>query len=102
MLLNSFWVEWYRRVLEGHPPNWPLLRDVALIDDAVWQVGGRRSLIEEAASCGSPVVRQEAGDPPRQGSFLAPTLTDVPSHARIMNEKVFLLGIVFCVGASKA
>lgn len=48
------------------------------------------SLIEEAASCGSPVVRQGVGDLPRQGSFLAPTLlTDVPSHARIMNEEPF-------------
>lgn len=38
--IHPFWVGWYQQVIDGRPPNWPLLRDVALIDDAVWQAGG--------------------------------------------------------------
>lgn len=37
---GEFWVEWYQRVLRGDPQNWPMLRDVALIDEAFWRQGG--------------------------------------------------------------
>lgn len=37
---GAFWIDWYQRALDGRPQNWPLLRDVALIDDDIWQSGG--------------------------------------------------------------
>ena len=37
---GAFWIDWYQRALDGRPQNWPLLRDVALIDDAIWESGG--------------------------------------------------------------
>ena len=37
---GEFWIDWYQRALDGRPQNWPLLRDVALIDDALWEEGG--------------------------------------------------------------
>lgn len=37
---GSFWTDWYQRALEGRPQNWPLLRAVALIDNALWEQGG--------------------------------------------------------------
>lgn len=37
---GDFWIDWYQRALNGRPQNWPLLRDVALIDDALWKEGG--------------------------------------------------------------
>lgn len=36
---GSFWADWYQRILDGRP-NWPLWRDVALIDNALWEQGG--------------------------------------------------------------
>lgn len=38
--VHPFWADWYRQVIDGRPPNSQLLRDVALIDDAIWQAGG--------------------------------------------------------------
>lgn len=38
--VHPFWAQWYQQVIDDRPPNWPLLRDVALIDEAVWQAGG--------------------------------------------------------------
>lgn len=38
--VHPFWADWYRQVIGGRPTNLPLLRDVALIDDAIWQAGG--------------------------------------------------------------
>jgi hypothetical protein len=38
---GAFWIDWYQRALDGRPQNWPLLRDVALIEDALWNEGGR-------------------------------------------------------------
>ncbi|AUH34042.1 hypothetical protein CUV01_12130 [Paracoccus tegillarcae] len=37
---GAFWIDWYQRTLDGRPQNWPLLRDVALIDNALWDEGG--------------------------------------------------------------
>ena len=37
---GEFWIDWYQRALDGQPQNWPLLHDVALIDDALWEQGG--------------------------------------------------------------
>lgn len=37
---GDFWIDWYQRALDGRPQNWPLLRDVALIDNALWAEGG--------------------------------------------------------------
>lgn len=37
---GDFWIDWYQRALDGLPQNWPLLRDVALIDNALWEEGG--------------------------------------------------------------
>lgn len=37
---GDFWIDWYQRALDGRAQNWPLLRDVALIDDALWKQGG--------------------------------------------------------------
>lgn len=51
---GEFWIDWYQRTLGGRPQNWPLLRDVALIDDALWKQGGEaldseiRRLVAEA------------------------------------------------------
>ncbi len=38
--LNPFWIDWYRSVLDGRPQNWPMLRDIASIDDALWRGAG--------------------------------------------------------------
>lgn len=38
--LHPFWIDWYRRVVNDEAQNWDLLRDVALIDSALWQQGG--------------------------------------------------------------
>jgi len=37
----SFWMEWYEQMLDpiAHPPNWPLLEQIALIDAEVWDAG---------------------------------------------------------------
>ena len=35
----AFWLRWYEAALAGTPPNWPLLRDIALIPDADWEKG---------------------------------------------------------------
>ncbi|MCF3972376.1 hypothetical protein [Paracoccus salsus] len=37
---GDFWFGWYQRALDGRPQNLPLLRDVALIDNALWEQGG--------------------------------------------------------------
>lgn len=37
---TTFWIDWYQRALDGRPQNWSLLRDIALIDDALWKQGG--------------------------------------------------------------
>ncbi|MDO5704567.1 MAG: hypothetical protein Q4G49_05755 [Paracoccus sp. (in: a-proteobacteria)] len=37
---GAFWIDWYQRALDGSPQNWPLLRDVALIDEDIWIMGG--------------------------------------------------------------
>lgn len=37
---GDFWIDWYQRALDGRPQNWPLLRDVALIDDELWEEAG--------------------------------------------------------------
>lgn len=37
---GKFWIDWYQRALDGGSQNWPLLRDVALIDIAVRREGG--------------------------------------------------------------
>lgn len=44
-----FWIDWYQRALDGRPQNWSLLRDIALIDDALWRQGGEvlENTIEE-------------------------------------------------------
>lgn len=39
---GEFWVNWYQRALDGREQNWPLLHDIALIDDELWQEGGER------------------------------------------------------------
>lgn len=38
---GDFWIDWYQRALDGLPQNWPLLHDVALIDFAFWERGGK-------------------------------------------------------------
>lgn len=38
--LHPFWTDWYQRTLEGRPQNWDMLRDVALIDNTLWEGGG--------------------------------------------------------------
>ena len=35
----GFWIDWYEGLLAGRAPDWELWREVALIDDAVWQAG---------------------------------------------------------------
>ncbi|WP_299845489.1 hypothetical protein [uncultured Paracoccus sp.] len=37
---GDFWVDWYQKALDGRPQNWPLLRDVAMIEEALWHEGG--------------------------------------------------------------
>lgn len=37
---GEFWIDWYQRALDGQPQNWPMLRDIALIEDDLWQQGG--------------------------------------------------------------
>lgn len=50
---GDFWIDWYQRALDGRPQNWPLLRAVALIDNALWEQGGEaldreiRRLVEQ-------------------------------------------------------
>lgn len=50
---GDFWIDWYQRALDGRPQNWPLLRDVALIDNALWEDSGEaldreiRRLVEQ-------------------------------------------------------
>lgn len=65
---GSFWIDWYQRALDGRPQNWPLLRDVALIDNALWEQGGEAldrkiaSLVEEHRSADA------ASGPPNSGN----------------------------------
>lgn len=65
---GSFWIDWYRRTLDGRPRNWDLLRDIALINGAIWHEGGeqldteinriveRHSLLEEVRRLKSELV----------------------------------------------
>lgn len=32
----SFWLDWYMRMLEGRPQNWPLLLEIAIQERAFW------------------------------------------------------------------
>ena len=45
----SFWCRWYDSLLKGHPLDWDLQREVALIPDGDWQKGPEHiaQLIEE-------------------------------------------------------
>jgi hypothetical protein len=45
----SFWQRWYEAMLEGHPLDWDLQREVALIPDEDWKKGPKHiaRLIEE-------------------------------------------------------
>lgn len=36
---GAFWREWYEGLLDGEPLDWELQRQVALIDDAIWEAG---------------------------------------------------------------
>lgn len=36
---GAFWREWYQGFLDGKPLDWELQRNVALIDDAIWEAG---------------------------------------------------------------
>lgn len=35
----NFFLEWYSGMLDGQPMSWDLQRRVALIDDAIWEIG---------------------------------------------------------------
>ena len=39
MKVWGFWIDWYEGLLAGRAPDWELWREVALIDDAIWQMG---------------------------------------------------------------
>lgn len=45
---GAFWIDWYQRALDGRQQNWPLLRDIVLIDDEIWRQEG--SALDEAIS----------------------------------------------------
>lgn len=34
-----FWIDWYERALTGQPQDWPLLKQVAEIDETHWRAG---------------------------------------------------------------
>ncbi len=71
---GAFWIDWYQRALDGRPQNWPLLRDVALIDNALWQAGGdeldreisriaeRYRLLEEVYGLKAELAKVRAAD----------------------------------------
>lgn len=54
----GFWIDWYEGLLEGRAPDWELWREVALIDDAIWQDGPEAvsEAIEEIKSRLAPPV----------------------------------------------
>lgn len=35
----TFWIDWYEGLLEGRAPDWALWREVALIENKVWEAG---------------------------------------------------------------
>ncbi len=35
----EFWRDWYQDALDGHPPDWPLLNKIALIEPEIWDAG---------------------------------------------------------------
>lgn len=39
LTVNSFWHDWYNGFFKGKPLDWELQRRVALIDDALWEIG---------------------------------------------------------------
>lgn len=73
---RDFWVDWYLRILDGRAQNWPLLREIAQIDDVVWQQGGaaldadmariaeRYRLLAEARRLKSGLVEAISAPPP--------------------------------------
>lgn len=40
---GDFWIDWYQRALDGRPQNWPLLKAVAEIPDALWTAANTRN-----------------------------------------------------------
>lgn len=71
---GAFWSDWYQRALDGRPQNWLLLRDIALIDGALWQAGGdeldreisriaeRYRLLEEVYGLKAELAKVRAAD----------------------------------------
>ena len=35
----AFWLRWYEAMRDGNPPDWGMQREIALIDDAIWDEG---------------------------------------------------------------
>ena len=35
----SFWIDWYEDALAGRPPDWALLKEIALLPDDLWAAG---------------------------------------------------------------
>ncbi|MFT4012945.1 MAG: hypothetical protein QM682_05970 [Paracoccus sp. (in: a-proteobacteria)] len=81
--LHPFWIDWYRRVVGGEPQNWPLLRDVALIDNALWEQGGEAldgAITDVIVSHGMQFTEygEEIAVQPETGRLLAIPKNDLP------------------------
>lgn len=66
---GPFWIDWYNRALDGAPQPWPLLKDIALIEDDLWKEATESADAARALDAAiSALIEQHKGTPLSQAA----------------------------------